>query len=203
MQFRHAPNIQRSAQISVFNIDILLFGFYLSPLNLNAMRLTYLIAFILLLGFSNVTYAQLQCPTTAADTTTWTTHDEGDFSLKLPPGFETVEAQSVDSQVGRWKKDSSTVHYDLGSYANPLDPDEQDYFSELVVCQAGDAPDTPRIVVYRHSMNGTNKTYMGAHWAAPLASIPGNVSLTIVGTTPNAKNRSKMLAVFQSVRFNE
>lgn len=159
-----------------------------------------------LLLFAPAATAQSQtisCPTVVADTTGWTQHDEGDFSFKLPPRFEEVQARSIDSQVGKWKAGNASIYYDFGSYSNRLDPEEQGSFPRLSVCQEGKGWDTPRIVVYRHEDTGAAR--MGAHWADSAYWSEGDdfgYSLTIGGAVASAHGFSEMLAVFQSVRID-
>lgn len=162
--------------------------------------LLFLTVVVLLLVLATAAQSQsVRCPTAAADTTGWTTYDEGDFSIKIPPDFDAVKIKGIDSQVGRWKADRTSVFYDYGRYSNPLDPKEQGTFPGLTVCQEGQGPNTPRIVVYRDE--DTGRVRMGAHWAKLPDGFHSSESLTISGAAPDEKNRAEMLAIIQSVRF--
>ncbi len=141
----------------------------------------------------------VHCPATAADTTGWTTYDEEGFSIKIPPKFEAVQIKGIDSQVGRWRAKNATIFYDFGNYSNPLDPDEQGTFPDLIVCQEGQGSHAPRIIVYRDEETGSGR--MGAHWAELPEEFHSRKALTIGGLAPDERNRAEMLAIIQSVRF--
>jgi len=159
------------------------------------------IIFIFILVSSQAAQSQsVRCPTTVSDTTGWVIYNEGAFSLKIPPRFEEAEVRSPDSQGGKWKAGDATIHYDFGSYSNPLDSSEQGSFPDLSVCQTAKGPDTPRIVVYRNE--DTGRVRMGAHWAELPEGSHRSISLTISGASPAEKNHLEMLSLIQSVRFH-
>jgi hypothetical protein len=60
--------------------------------------------------------AESACPQEAVDSSQWPTHDEGAFTLRLPPGLERQPSSSIDSQVRRWSSDSLRISYDYGYY---------------------------------------------------------------------------------------
>ena len=140
------------------------------------------------------------CPQSPTDTTGWIWHDEGNFSIKLPPRFETVEAESVDSKVGRWESGGFFVYYDFGIYSNPLDPEKQGSFPDMTVCEQSEGI-SPRIVVYRDEAD--KSVHMGAHWPELPLNVFHRTALTLVGTAPDRHTRSELLAVIQSVRWNQ
>ena len=82
--------------------------------------------------------AEGPCGPMAPSTAGWSAHDEGAFTVQLPPAYERVTIQGIDSQVGRWEAPGKRVSYDLGAYSNPLQPNDLNAFPEMVVCQEGD-----------------------------------------------------------------
>src|SRR5690606_26749910 len=122
-------------------------------------------------------------------------HDEGDFTLLLPPDFARAEVQGIDSRVGRWEAPGRSVSYDLGAYSNPLEPNDLNAFPDLVVCQESDGPDTPRIVRYTSPEGGFA---VGAHWPGLREAAPGmTVSLTVQGVAQDAERAGELLAILR------
>jgi hypothetical protein len=75
------------------------------------------------------------CATSIPPVTGWTVHDEGAFTIQLPPGYSRVDVQGIDSQVGLWEAPGKRISYDFGFYSNPLRQDDVHSFPRLVVCQ--------------------------------------------------------------------
>lgn len=167
-----------------------------------AIRMAWPIFFAaVVLLFMPMTAAQgqsVRCPATAVDTAGWSTQNEGYFSLKIPPRFEDVEIKSIDSKMGKWRAGNATIWYDFGRYSYPLNSVEQRSISDLMVCQKGNGPDTPRVVVYRDEENGMLR--MDAYWA--LEESFGSKALTINGAAPDERSRTELLAVIRSVHFH-
>lgn len=160
-----------------------------------------LLVSVAILMASASTHAQpISCPQSSPDTTGWIRYDEGDFSVKLPPRFENVKAESVDSQVGRWEFGNAFVYYDFGIYSNPLDPKKQGTFPDITVCQESEEG-APRIVVYRSKADGGVR--LGAHWPELPLNVFHRTALTLVGAAPDRYSRSELLAVIQSVRWKQ
>ena len=137
------------------------------------------------------------CPTVAPDTSDWTEHDEGGFTVKLPPAFEREEAGGLDSQVGLWRSGESLVNYDSGYYSNKLVRDEYNPFPEMAVCQEG-GPGSPRVIVYRTE---GGRARLVAHWAGVDRDGFGEISLTLGGSDPSADHFAQYLGIVESVRF--
>ncbi len=163
----------------------------------NVSLLTAVILF--LLPMTPAESQPVRCPVTAADTTGWATHDEGNFTLKIPPRFEELKIKSIDSQMGKWKAGNATIWYDFGHYSYPVDTGERDSLSNLMVCQERQGPNSPRIAIYRDKDRGV--VGMDAHWRVRLAGIHDGKALRINGAVPNEQSRAELLAVIQSVRF--
>lgn len=157
-----------------------------------------LVSAVVLMTSVSTNAQPISCPQSSPDTADWIRYDEGDFSVKLPPHFESVEAESVDSQVGRWESGNAFIYYDFGIYSNPLDPKKQGTFSDMTVCQQSKGR-SPRIVVYRSEADGTVR--LGAHWPAPSLDVFHRTALTLVGTASDRYSRAELLAVIQSVQW--
>jgi hypothetical protein len=135
------------------------------------------------------------CPETAPDSRAWTTYDEGDFTVRIPPGFVRQESQGLDSRVGLWKADSAFISYDYGYYSNALAESDVAYFPEMVVCRVAEGR-TPRVVVFR---TPEGEFALGAHWPALYEDGMGTVSLTLLGAAADPGQRARLLAVVRSV----
>ena len=54
----------------------------------------------------------------------WQRVDREDFSFLVPPGFEKLALQPIDSDVAAWALGSSSLGYDYGWYTGPWSPEE-------------------------------------------------------------------------------
>jgi hypothetical protein len=135
------------------------------------------------------------CPATAPDSRGWTTYDEGDFTVRIPPGFVRQVSHGVDSQVGLWKADSAFISYDYGYHSNPLAEADVQYFPEMRVCQVAEGR-RPRIVVFR---TPEGAFALGAHWPALSEDGLETRPLTLLGAAAEPGQRAHFLAVERSV----
>src|SRR5690606_39210219 len=101
-----------------------------------------------LIGCATTAGTASPCDLPTPPTTGWMLQDEGAFTLRLPPGYERVEAQGIDSQVGIWEAPGKRISYDLGFYSNPLTPNDVNSFPGMVVCQESEGSGHPRIILY-------------------------------------------------------
>src|SRR5690606_38054133 len=77
-----------------------------------------------LIGCATTAGTASPCDLPTPPTAGWTVQDEGAFTLRLPPGYQRVEAQGIDSQVGIWEAPGKRISYALGFYSNPLTPND-------------------------------------------------------------------------------
>lgn len=134
------------------------------------------------------------CSFATPPVTGWTTYDEGGFTIRLPPAYERIPVQGIDSRVGRWEGPGGSVGYDLGAYANPLRPNELTPFPGLVVCQESDGRGAPRIIRYSPPAGGYA---VSAHWPGSGTTGP----LTVEGVVERPEDRGEILAIIHSVRM--
>lgn len=130
----------------------------------------------------------------------WSSFDEGDFTLRLPSDYTRVQVQGIDSRVGRWEAPGKQVSYDLGPYANPLEPGGLNAFADLVVCQESDGSRTPRIIRYTPEGGGYA---VAAHWPDLRESGGMTASLTLEGLVQQPEDQGEILAIIHSVAIAE
>jgi hypothetical protein len=138
------------------------------------------------------------CPQKAVDSSQWLTHDEGAFTLRLPPGLERQPSSGIDSQVRLWSSDSLRVSYDYGYYSNPLTAEYAEHFPGLRVCEEAGAHGSPRVVIYQ-TKDGL--AGLAAHWAQLSQDAFGTMSLSVFGAARDPEQRAVLLAIIRSVRF--
>jgi len=139
------------------------------------------------------------CAATMPPVAGWTVHDEGTFTIQLPPSYTRVEARGIDSQEGRWEAPGRRISYDLGFYSNPLQQDEMESFPGRVVCQESEGPGTPRIIRYTPEDGGYA---FSAHWPDLRGQGSGTTeSLTLYGVVEQEGDQGEILAVIRSVRI--
>lgn len=138
------------------------------------------------------------CP--ANGPSTWTSVNNGRFSVLLPPGWAYEPAQGIDSFVGSYVGDGVTLHFDYGIYNDDLnfegDP-AHDVHEETI------GGFTAKIVRATNAQGTT-----GVHFERidaftfPGGDVANNVGLTLAGEDLTPAQREIALQIFRSVRFN-
>lgn len=54
----------------------------------------------------------------------WERVQRDDFSFQVPPGFQKLDLQPIDSDAATWATGSSSLHYDYGWYTGPWSAEE-------------------------------------------------------------------------------
>lgn len=139
------------------------------------------------------------CGVTPSPTSGWPTYDEGAFTVSLPPEYERVQTQGIDSQVGRWEAAGKEVTYDYGFYSNPLEQNEVTPMPGFTLCQDSDDSGAPRIIQHRPAEGGYA---ISAHWPDLHETESGMTeSLTLGGVVQQAEDLGELLAIIQSVQI--
>lgn len=139
--------------------------------------------------------AALRVPDLA--TAGWERVERPGFSFLLPPGFEKLDLQPIDSDAGVFARgETSTIHYDHGAYSAPIQvPAGATEVVRDVRTRIGGREAT--LIAYREG----GEWMVGARWDDLGASTLGELSLLLSGRTPHADVRDEILAAIHSVRF--
>jgi hypothetical protein len=167
------------------------------------------LVFAMALWTAPATWQSPACPSTVeVDMSTWTTHDEGDFVVRLPPEYTRREGRSIDSKGAVWRAPGRILTYDYGHYSNPLTSEHSRSFPEMVVCRDSERPTDPRVIAFRAGegsyLQGTPEGHgVAGHWPRLRETVIGTVSLTVIGRTEDPRFRGELLAILQTVVFKE
>ena len=132
------------------------------------------------------------------------------FSFRLPPGFEQVPAQGIDSRVGRYEADdgAAMISFDLGWYSNDLREDPARY-ADYEQCREMIGGQQATLITTRLQNTGSpedGRLVAAATWRN-IAGAPDTsrtqVHLTIWSTTRNAERLPELLAMLRTVRIHE
>lgn len=91
--------------------------------------------------------------------TDWQTIDAGPFHFHLPPQYEEVEVQGIDSYVRKFEGDGDIVSFDYGWYSDPLE-----YYSRRAgfsECEEQIGGLEAKVIFY---MDETGDYVAAAHW---------------------------------------
>ena len=140
------------------------------------------------------------CATPPTTAESWDLVDEGYFSLRIPPGFNEVPVQPLDSHVRQWEAGSlRIIKFDAGLYSSPLrELRDLRGYSE---CRFSiDGVGTLLVSGWDHYSRilvRDRKYVVAATWR----DISPGAHLTIIGVTPTASEQATLMAVMRSVRF--
>ena len=170
--------------------------------NIAAMRL----AFVLLILAPGCRHAPSApavpvCADSAVVTGSWQLIDRGAFSFRLPPGYDSVLVQPIDSHVERWEAGPlRAIDFDAGWYSSTLRELRglQDYTECRVVSDL-----RVGLLVTGWDDEGAfvdvgEKFVVAATWR----EVQPGFHLTMAGITPNADELPTFVAMLMSVRFH-
>jgi hypothetical protein len=143
------------------------------------------------LGLWQAPYADC-CPLGAS---TWHSVDTGPFSVLLPPGWEYVRAQGVDSFVGSFVGDGITLGFDYGMYGGAPRPDDPN----LSMHDETVGGYTARLFFPKADGDGASGIFVRTVDAAPPFGYP--VALVLSGYGLSSDQQQVALQIFRSIRF--
>ena len=137
----------------------------------------------------------------APDTSTeppsdWVRIDAGEFRFHVPPDFEPVAVQGVDSIVGSYQGSSISLGFDYGSYSDPLrDNDQPNYTIRHERIDGRKA----RIVSYDNPESARPYAFStGIHFAA----VNGNgARLTLLAACKTRADLNTARTIFRTIQF--
>lgn len=143
------------------------------------------------------------CPPIAVSTEGWLRVDPGPFSMQVPPGFDRVDVQPIDSRAGAFRRTSNgaEITYDYGWYSNDLAPGATALTDEARCTDTiGGLPVT---IVTGEGNEGseTAGSYVVAGTWRNVERGDQPVHLTVWSTTRDSAEIDMLLAVLQSVQF--
>jgi hypothetical protein len=133
----------------------------------------------------------------------WVLHDEGGFSIRLPPKFHRVEVQGIDSHVGQYETEdrSLVLSYVFGQWSSNL-VHERDSFREFQpsheVISGENALVVNGILKDGVSWIGDGRYVVAATWQRG-AGVSTFSKLTITIQMVDDHDRSAMLEVLRTV----
>ncbi len=148
------------------------------------------------------------CPAPVTDTAGWSVVERDAFSFRLPPAFESVDAQGIDSDVAlfRTADGRSEISFDLGWYSNDLRNDPSVYVS-YDAC-AAEVGGHPALIVtgrlQRPDSMGVRRYFAAAAWRDIDHARGANeqpLHLTLWTETQDSSRLAPLNAVLRTVRF--
>jgi len=125
-----------------------------------------------------------------ADISDWQPVDTGSFTLFLPPDWEFIKLQGIDSFVGEFVGGDTVLYFDYGWYSNPLAEDDDP--DHNVTYEAIDGFNA-KIVVPKIVGNGTTGVYFD--------NLGSSNKLNIEGYDLSATNQDVSLKIFRTIKF--
>jgi len=127
----------------------------------------------------------------------WRVVERPGFSIRVPPGFEDLGLQPIDSDAAVFRKgEDSTLSYDHGVYSGPIQiPPEATEVRRNVRTRIGGREAT--LLAYRHAGDWR----VAARWDDLGSSSVGELALLVVGVTPSVDVRDRIVAAIHTVRF--
>jgi len=126
----------------------------------------------------------------------------GGFSLQLPPGMQ-QQAGGSDSRAGRLVGGALRIDYDLGLYADPLQPREGISAREERAVQIDGRP--ARLVRWRvegPASPATARFFVGLHLPQAGQSVMGPIRLTLLAQADDAAGLNEAQAILLSLRLS-
>lgn len=116
------------------------------------------------------------------------------FSFSLPPRFEKLPVQPIDSDAGVYIRQEASIHYDFGPYTSAPDAEGTDE----VMRRMQIADRTALVVSYRRT---DGRRVVAAWWKEVSRSAVGANHLLMVSEFSSEADRPEILAAIYSVRF--
>jgi hypothetical protein len=119
------------------------------------------------------------------------------FTYRIPPGFQNLNLQPIDSDAVMFAQGSSTLHHDYGWYTGPWSFEQHSGSlpSEVVEQQVRIGGLTAQVVSYRDG-----SVYVVRAWWS-LERQGQQTYLLLEGRTEDTAVRARLLAAIYSVEF--
>lgn len=133
----------------------------------------------------------------AVSTRGWTLVERPGFAFRVPPGFEKLDLQPIDSDAAIYENsEGSSLSYDFGIFGgSPSIPEGgEDVRRNVVTVIGGRRAD---LLAYRLG----DEWFVGARWPDLGRALGSTVSLVITGRASDRDVRDRILASIHSVRF--
>ena len=130
---------------------------------------------------------------------TWQRMSRETFSYAVPPGFQNLQLQPIDSDAVTFALGGSSLHHDFGWYTGPWSA-EQHFggpLSEVVEQRVRIGGRTAQLVAYRSE----GAWVVRAWWEKVRTRSSQDEDLLLHGQTDDARVRALLLASIYSVRF--
>lgn len=129
------------------------------------------------------------------DVSGWELVERPGFSFRIPPGFEKLDLQPIDSDAARFETavGASSLSYDFGFFSTDIDEDEAD-------CTARIGGFDARLIV----VNTQDRRTVSAFWPELPHEGPGpgdELTLRMDGEAANAEVLARVMAAIASVEI--
>ena len=123
-------------------------------------------------------------------------HGENGLTLSLPPGWQLIELQGVDSYVGEIVGDGVLLGYDFGWYSSPLVDDDDPLH---IVTYEDIAGRRAKLVLPKEGTEGLVGVYIADFDGSGKDQLPHN-HLQISGSGLATEQQESAFAIFRSIR---
>ena len=130
----------------------------------------------------------------------WERIERGAFSFLLPPGFEKLPLQPIDSDAATYALGSSSLHHDYGWYTGPWSPDgnlDGDPVRDVVRQRVRIGGKEAELVSFRYG----SVLVVRAWWGSVARSYGQEEHLLLRVETDDPAQREQLLASIYSVGF--
>lgn len=144
------------------------------------------------------------CAVPPVDRAGWSLEDEGDFSFSVPPQYDSVPTQGIDSRVGRYTRPdgSESVWFDYGRYSNDLRLDSE-RMADYQACSEEIDGELAYLVTYRVRDDAPAEQDRRYVAAATWRNLEPEMHLTVQGEARSPETLPRLLAILRSVRFSD
>lgn len=139
------------------------------------------------------------CTAPGMPTHTWPLFAASGFTLRVPQGFSSTKAESIDSEVHAWSRSAEFLSFDYGAYSNRLDSASLTGLVDIQRCSARIGGHDADLVTGRTQ---SGQYFAGAHWSNLSRSSLGTTRLTVTGRASSIAAHTDLLATLWSVRFS-
>jgi hypothetical protein len=148
-------------------------------------------------GIVDPEHADSRLRTSVVPDASWGLLERDTFSYRIPPGFQNLNLQPIDSDAVTHASEGSTLHHDYGMYTGPwsLQQHAGDPLGDVVEQSVRIGGRTAQVVSYRSD----GVWVLRAWWA--LERQGQQTYLLLEGRTPDAAVRAQLLAAVYSVQF--
>lgn len=149
------------------------------------------------LGLLDAQYEEC-CP---LGSTTWRSHDLGEFTILLPPDWKYEPAQGIDSFVGSFGGDGAVLSFDYGAYSDSLPFDDDPAYDVHFETIGGL---TAKIVEAQTDV-GTTGVYFSDVKRVPGATdtYEWTIRMQLSGQNLTPDQQATAIQVFRSLRFDD